>query len=494
MGAIGNIIGGVTGDIAEASGAQSSFQATAPTVDATQLLDPTLEENKRKLAEAAAAAEARTAPAAAAPTGPTAATIGRTGRVGAPGTVTAPTLAPAAQATATGVGPAATIAQDPQAQFRAQQAEQARRLAATAAGTGGPSAAELQLQRGSEANIRNQLATAASAAPGANPAAVARQTGRNIAQEGQVLNEQQAILRAQETAGAEQLLTGATAGARETDVGIATQQAAFQQQATLQQAEIDHQTNMANLESQRQQAIQAGDQQLAASLANQQAALTANIEQVRLDTQTSIRQAELAQEASIVTAQLAQSTELANLQAQLQTQEGIDRLTQFYTAAGLSLDAAQFQAQQDAEALRVGGQTSAQQINAQTAAGNAAVSGQIAGGLIGGIGAAGAAAASDIRAKTEISRGEGDIRAILDKVRPYAFRYKDPKAPGTTDGRLVGVMAQDLEKSDGGKEMIRMAPDGTMMVDMVRAVSASLSASGDLHHRMKALESSRKVG
>ena len=75
----------------------------------------------------------------------------------------------------------------------------------------------------------------------------------------------------------------------------------------------------------------------------------------------------------------------------------------------------------------------------------------------------------------------------MEKLKPYAFEYKDDSKPGTTKGRLVGVMAQDLQRSKEGRKMVRKGPDG-LQVDAVKAISAALAAAADLHARMVKLE------
>lgn len=84
--------------------------------------------------------------------------------------------------------------------------------------------------------------------------------------------------------------------------------------------------------------------------------------------------------------------DLQEAQQQMAQREMNDRLVQFYTASGLSLDQAQFQAAMELERLRVQESLGQQGINAGLAQQRTQMGGQIAGGLIGGLGAAGAAA------------------------------------------------------------------------------------------------------
>ena len=80
-----------------------------------------------------------------------------------------------------------------------------RALQMTAEGTGGPSAAELQMRQGLDRNIAASRALAASQ-PGMSPAMAARQSQQAIGQMGAQSNQQAAMLRAQEQLGARQLM------------------------------------------------------------------------------------------------------------------------------------------------------------------------------------------------------------------------------------------------------------------------------------------------
>ena len=105
------------------------------------------------------------------------------------------------------------------------------------------------------------------------------------------------------------------------------------------------------------------------------------------------------------------------------------------------------------------------QSNADTAnadreqKGNAALIG--AGGTL----LAGAITSSDERVKRDIRQvSTKDLLDFADAVNAVTFRYK----PGTDDGGAnphAGVLAQDLEKTKFGDELVRMGPDGVRKVD-----------------------------
>lgn len=104
------------------------------------------------------------------------------------------------------------------------------------------------------------------------------------------------------------------------------------------------------------------------------------------------------------------------------------------------------------------------------------------GGLISGLGAA---IASDERLKTEVTDASADIDAMLDGLRgPVGWKYKDSKFG---EGRWDGAMAQDLEKSEAGKRVVRDTPEGKML-DIPKTVSMTLATSARLHERLRKLE------
>lgn len=96
-----------------------------------------------------------------------------------------------------------------------------------------------------------------------------------------------------------------------------------------------------------------------------------------------------------------------------------------------------------------------------------------------------AAMFSDERIKKNVSPADEAIDEMLEAVTPVTFEYKD-KAHG--DGKFAGVMAQDLQKSELGSEMVIEGPDGLLRVDGWKMMSALMATIARLHARIDKLE------
>ena len=90
---------------------------------------------------------------------------------------------------------------------------------------------------------------------------------------------------------------------------------------------------------------------------------------------------------------------------------------------------------------------------------------------------------SDEQSKTKID-DKPPIRQFLEAVKGYSWDYKDPKHGA---GRYTGVMAQDLQKSEIGREVVSEGPDG-LMVDTRRLTPVNTAALAYHEMRIKALE------
>ena len=102
-----------------------------------------------------------------------------------------------------------------------------------------------------------------------------------------------------------------------------------------------------------------------------------------------------------------------------------------------------------------------------------------------------AAAGSDENMKTDIKKGSATdkIEQFLGALKSYDYKYKDKQANGreNPDGEVTSVMAQDLEKSDLGKQMVKDGPDGKE-VDYGQGLAAMLAGIAELNERTKKLE------
>lgn len=110
-------------------------------------------------------------------------------------------------------------------------------------------------------------------------------------------------------------------------------------------------------------------------------------------------------------------------------------------------------------------------------------------GMIGAGGSAMATlAASDKNLKKDIkksdSKASDKVSEFLDSLDSYTFEYKNKKHG---KGEKSGVMAQDLEKSELGKQMVVDTPDGKM-VDFAQGFGAILAAHAELNEEVKKLK------
>ena len=102
------------------------------------------------------------------------------------------------------------------------------------------------------------------------------------------------------------------------------------------------------------------------------------------------------------------------------------------------------------------------------------------------------ATVSDEREKTDkraakpdpVRPDPDDVENMLDNLRAYTYRYKDPTMEGAAPGRQTGVMAQDLEKSPLGKQFVKQGPGGYKMVDYGHAASTMMAGQAYLNERL----------
>lgn len=223
------------------------------------------------------------------------------------------------------------------------------------------------------------------------------------------------------------------------------------------------------------QAATARNQQMAAAQAASQKGLNPALAARLAGQNQAMAQQQAANQAAQLKAQtsLGAQGQLANA---LSSQRQADIAQQRTNLEALQ-SAGQLQNQQNQ--ARIQNQLGAQDINARIATENAKTRAGIAGGLMQG--GASAAAASDERLKTDVKHF--DSEKFLDALKSYQYKYKDPKSFG--EGKQVGVMAQDLEKT--APQMVIDTPRGKV-IDYNKAGGPMLASLAELNDRVKELE------
>lgn len=125
------------------------------------------------------------------------------------------------------------------------------------------------------------------------------------------------------------------------------------------------------------------------------------------------------------------------------------------------------------------------QAATQTGLGNLQAKGQLFGAATDAGGAGAAMLLSDERAKENIKPGQKPVREFLDALQAAKYDYKE--GLGGDRKEVVGIMAQDLEKSEAGRKMVQEI-GGLKHVDMQRALFMALASSADLNKRLKSVE------
>lgn len=169
---------------------------------------------------------------------------------------------------------------------------------------------------------------------------------------------------------------------------------------------------------------------------------------------------------------LNQASSIADMQARLQAQGMNDQASLVYLSQIFGVSQAEMQ-----------GRLANEQIKMQKRASDQAFWGGIL-QTAGSVGA-GVAMASDRELKKDVRQVSRQIDEMLDKLAPSSYRYKDEETHG--EGRRAGIYAQDLEKSEAGRRIIREKPDGKYL-DTNAAVSAALASVARLNQRLRKLE------
>lgn len=122
----------------------------------------------------------------------------------------------------------------------------------------------------------------------------------------------------------------------------------------------------------------------------------------------------------------------------------------------------------------------------------AATTNIFAGGALAGTAAGGG---SDKNMKENIQLADdkkinSELKKLLSKIEPYMYDYKNPEQEGK--GTRLGVMAQDLEKSSMGKDMVMEDENGNKRIDLNKVASAALASASNLMDRVEKLEKKLK--
>ena len=88
---------------------------------------------------------------------------------------------------------------------------------------------------------------------------------------------------------------------------------------------------------------------------------------------------------------------------------------------------------------------------------------------------------SDKNAKEDIKNSDSETQDFLDNLQAYEYNYK-----GKSDKNL-GVMAQDVEKSNAGKEIVTDL-NGYKALDKDKVLSALLASVANLNKRIREIE------
>ncbi len=87
-----------------------------------------------------------------------------------------------------------------------------------------------------------------------------------------------------------------------------------------------------------------------------------------------------------------------------------------------------------------------------------------------------------------------EVQRFLDSLKAYTFRYKEPRhelKAQPNGGKYLGVMAQDVEKTETGKQIVTENEEGTKQLELWPLVSALTGGVGHLNERIKNLEAKK---
>jgi len=98
---------------------------------------------------------------------------------------------------------------------------------------------------------------------------------------------------------------------------------------------------------------------------------------------------------------------------------------------------------------------------------------------------------SDERVKTDVGRGDVAASEAMAELKPSTYQYASPEyGPG---GQKIGIMAQDLEKTPAGSQLVQNTPAGKQ-VDVAGGMSLALASGADQEKRIRELEAALAQG
>jgi hypothetical protein len=119
---------------------------------------------------------------------------------------------------------------------------------------------------------------------------------------------------------------------------------------------------------------------------------------------------------------------------------------------------------------------------------------EMVGGGASGIASIAAAASDENQKQNKMESSDNSSKVIsefMDALKSYTYEYKKgAKQPGdkpNPEGEVSGVMAQDLEKSKLGKQMVTNTKNGKV-VDFAQGMAPLFSAIAELNKKVKKLE------
>lgn len=248
-------------------------------------------------------------------------------------------------------------------------------------------------------------------------------------------------------------------------------------------AQLQNQQSSADRQAQRDLDVAAMAQDRALQALQQSGSLSGQLRTQDFNEQSQIAAAKDA--ISQFNAQNRQQTNIANVNAKNSAQAANLAERQRIADSNVATKNNQQQfnkqlAQQDFENRykKAGGTAGAYQNQASLLTQQGQANQQMIGGLIG----AGAVAFSDERLKKDVE--PFDASEFLDSLTGYKYTYKKPSMG---EGKQVGVMAQDLEKTV--PQVVKDTPEGKVVDYSPKAIGGPILASlADINERLKKIE------